>query len=122
MTSLPFSSAMGDDGKVDGKYPTFNDLLTFLWCKMKLCPRDTLLQVTKAFYKRDEVIAAKDVLYEKYHGADGNRRVKHRKTEDDLANMYNVLQETDTEDPPVFASLNLNNIPSVDLKNIDGFS
>ena len=109
---------MANEGKT-----IFSDILTFMWCKMKLCPRDTLLQVTKAFYKRDEVIEARDLLYEKYPGVSGgSRRVKHKKTEDDLISMYNILQEADTEDPPVFATTNLNNIPYVDLKNIDGVS
>ena len=36
--------------------------------------------------------------------------------------MYNVLQEMTTEDPPVFATVNLNNIPYIDLKNVDGVS
>ena len=88
---------------------------------MKLCPRDTLLQVTKSFYKRDEVIKARDLLYEKVPYG-GNRRVKHKKTDDDLISVYNILQEMETEDPIVFATMNLNNVPYVDLKNIDGVS
>ena len=88
---------------------------------MKLCPRDTLLQITKSFYKRDEVIKARDLLYEKVPYG-GNRRAKHKKTEDDLISMYNILQEMETEDPIVFATTNLNNVPYVDLKNIDGVS
>ena len=100
----------------------FNDLLTFLWCKMKLCPRDTLLHTIKMFYKREEVMIARDLLYDKLPATDGNRRVKHRKTEDDLISMYKALQEIDTENQPLFAMLNLNNVPYVDLKNIDGIS
>ena len=34
--------------------------------------------------------------------------------------MYNILQGIPTEDPPVFVAINLNNIPCVDLKNVDG--
>ena len=107
---------MVEDGKVNGKYPIFSDILAFLWCKMKLCPRETLLHVTKSFYKRDEIVMARDLLYSKFPDG-GNRRAKHRKTEEDLISMYSVLQEIDTEDPPIFVSLNLNNIPFVDLKN-----
>ena len=110
---------MGDEGKINGKYPIFNDILTFLWCKMKQCPRDTLLQIAKSFYKRDEIVESRDLLYENVP-AGGNRRVKHRKSEEDLISMYNVLQEIETEDAPVFATMDLNNIPCVDLKNIDG--
>ena len=111
-----------DDGKINGKYPIFNDILTFLWCKMKLCPRDNLLQIAKSFYKREEIVTARDLLYEKYPSTDGIRRVRHRKSEDDLICIYNVLQEMETEDSPVFATYNLNNIPYVDLKNVDGVS
>ena len=113
---------MADKGKIHDKPPVFNDILTFLWCKMKLCLRDTLLQVTKTFYKREEVIAARDVLYDICPSTDGQRRIKHRKSEDDLISMYNVLQEIDTENAPVFATINLNNIPYVDMKNVDGIS
>ena len=99
-----------------------NDLLTFMWCKMKLCPRDTLLHIIKCFYKREDVMLARDLLYDKLPTVEGNRRVKHRKSEDDLVSMYNILQEMNTENPLLFASVDLNNIPCVDLKNIDGVS
>ena len=62
-----------EDGKVDGKYPIFNDILTFLWCKMKMCPRDNLLYITKTFYKREDIITARDLLYEKCPTTDGKR-------------------------------------------------
>ena len=48
--------------------------------------------------------------------------MKHKKSDDDLVSMYNVLQEMETEDPPVFATMNLNITPYVDLKNVDGVS
>ena len=112
---------MDEEGKINGKYPVFSDVLAFLWCKMKMCPRDTLLYVIKSFYNRESIVAARDLLYN--HVPEGEvRRIKHRKSDDDLVSMYNVLQEVETADAPVFATINLNNIPCVDLKNIDGVS
>ena len=34
--------------------------------------------------------------------------------------MYTIMQNIPTEDPPVFAALNLNDIPWVELKSVDG--
>ena len=62
---------------------------------------------------------ARDIAYEEFP-SDSERRVKHRKTEDALVAVYVILQNLPTEDPPVFAALNLNNIPYVELKNVDG--
>ena len=46
--------------------------------------------------------------------------MKHKKVDDALAAMYTVMQNIPMEDPPVFVAVNLNNIPCVDLSNIDG--
>ena len=51
---------MEADGKVNGKYPIYNDLLCFLWCKMKFSPRDILLNVIKQYYKAEQVVKARD--------------------------------------------------------------
>ena len=110
------------DGKIRGKYPVFNDLLAFMWCKIKLCARDVLISTMKQFYKSDEIMKARDFAYEEFPAGDedSDRRIKHRKTEDALIAVYNLLQNLPAEDPPVFAALNLNNIPYVELKNVDG--
>ena len=77
----------------------------------------------KCFYKREDVVTARDLLYDRLPAVEGAaRRVKHRKSEDDLVSMHDVLQEMNTENPLLFASVDLNNIPCVDLKNIDGVS
>ena len=110
------------DGKISGKFPVFNDLLCFMWCKLQLCAKDVLLNIMKQFYKSDEIMKARDRLYEEYPGdpSDGERRTKHRKAEDALGAMYNIMQNLPAEDPPIFAALNVNNIPYVDLKSVDG--
>ena len=113
---------MSDEGKINGKYPTFNDILAFMWHKMKICPRDSLLNnIMKNFYKEADIAKARDTLFDMIP-ENGPRRVKHRKALDMLTSIYNVMQEIPTEDPPVFVAIDLNNIPCVDVKNIDAAS
>lgn len=102
-----------------GKFPIFDDILTFIWCKMKICPYDTLSDTVKSFYKSADICKARDLLFQKIPD-DSARRVKHRKTEDIIRSVYELMQALPTEDPPVFATTDLNNIPFVNLSNIDG--
>ena len=111
------------NGKINDKYPIFNDLICFMWCKMKLCAKDVLLIILKQFYKSEEIMKARDLVYEEFPVTTedgGERRVKHRRAEEALSAIYNILQNLPVEDPPVVAALNLNNIPYVELKNVDG--
>ena len=103
---------------LDGKTPVFNDLLAFIWCKMDIVPRDTLLEVVKNYYKYDIVLAARDVFSE--HLAADNQRMKQRKTELILTAIYESMLAMKTESTLLFVALNINNLPCVDLKNIDG--
>ena len=111
--------APNGDGRVNGKIPCLNDILAFLWFKMKVCTRDTLLNAIKGFYKSDDIVKARDVLFLNIPEGDV-RRVRHRKVDDILESMYSMMQQLPTEDAPVFLALDLNNLPCVDLKNIDG--
>ena len=108
-----------EDGKINGKFPIFDDLLAFLWSKMNVSPRDTLLNVLKTFYKPDDIAKSRDLLFRKLPDST-TRRVKHRKTEDILKGMYELMQSVPTEDPPSFVAVDLNNIPFINLSNIDG--
>ena len=107
------------DGKVNSKFPNFDDMLAFIWCKMKVCPCDTLLNVVKSFYKACDIVKSRDLLFRRLPDSP-ERRVKHRKVEDILRRVYDIFQGLPTEDPPVFVALDLNKIPYVELKNIDG--
>ena len=110
-----------DPGKVNGKYPIFDNVLAFIFCKISYCPRDTLLSIVQKFYKLETIVKARDVLFEKIPLKDGEpRRVKHRKAEEILQGMYNIFQGLSTEDCPVFVALDLNEIPCVDVSKIDG--
>ena len=96
-----------EDGKIKGKFPVFNDLLAFLWTKMNVSPRDTLLDALKTFYKADDIVKARDLLFRKL--PDSNfRKIKHRKTEGILKGMYDLMQSIPTEDPPLFVAPDLN--------------
>ena len=102
------------------KPPLLDDLIAFMWCKMQICPRDTLLGVMLKFYDLNSVTQSRDKLFAYIPETDGSRRVKHRKAEETLRSMYELLQQIPSETSPVFAATNLNNLPVVDLKNIDG--
>ena len=112
---------MADDeeGKLNGKFPIFDDLLAFLWSEMNVAPKDTLLDVLKSFYKSDDIAKSRDLLFSKVPD-NSSRRVKHRKPEDILKGLYDLMQGIPTEDPPVFVAPDLNNIPFINLSNIDG--
>ena len=53
---------MDADVNINGKTPTFNDVLSFLWRKMNVCPQDTILNVVKKFYKSEEISSARGNL------------------------------------------------------------
>ena len=110
-----------DSGKINGTVPCFNDVLAFFYCKMKVCPRDTLLGVVKGFYKYEDLVKARDVLFTVIPEGD-SRRIKHRKVEEILGSIYVTLQQLSSEDPPAFIAIDLNNIPCVEMRNIDGVS
>ena len=73
--------ADNEDGKLNGKFPIFDDLLAFLWSKMNVAPKDTLLDVLKSFYKSDDIAKSRDLLFSKLPD-NSTRRVKHQKPED----------------------------------------
>ena len=109
---------MDDNGLIGGKKPIFNDVLAFVWNKMGVCPKDPLIKATKEFYKLDSITAARDELYRCVPS--DKRRPLHRKSEDILAALYLEFQGLPTDHDLIFLALNLNNIPSVNLTNIDG--
>ena len=112
---------MEPDGKIGGKFPIFDNILAFLWCKMNTCPKDILLSVVQKFYTLEDVVKARETLFMRVSQRENEpRRVKHRKVEEILSGVYTILQGIPTEDPPVFVALDLNKIPCVELSKIDG--
>ena len=110
---------MDEDGKVDGKVPIYDDLLAFLWCKMNTCPCETLINVVKSFYKHTDVVKARDLFFRRVPDS-AERRIKHRKAEDILKGLYDLMQGFPSEDHPVFVAVDLNNLPFIELTNVDG--
>ena len=110
----------GNGSMVSGT-PCFNDILAFMAAKMKVCPRDTLVGIMKSFYRHEDLAKARDILFGRLPETDG-RRVKHRKTDEILESMYLALQQQPTDDCNVFLTLDLNNVPCVDVKYVDGAS
>ena len=109
---------MDDNGRIGGKKPIFNDVLAFIWNKMGVGPRDPLLKMIREFYKLDQISSARDLFHSSVPS--GKRRTMHRKAEDILAALYLEFQGLPTDHELIFLALNLNNIPSVNLSNIDG--
>ena len=50
------------ESKINERYPVFNDALAFLWCKMDIAPKDTLIGAMKDFYSLHELKIVSDIL------------------------------------------------------------
>ena len=111
---------MDSDGLINGMNPIFNDLLAFLWNKMGVCPRDPLLKATKDFYKLEDICSARELFHKHVPNSSDKRRTMHRKQDDILSALYLEFQGLPSDHELIFVALNLNNIPSVNLSNIDG--
>ena len=98
-----------------------DDLLTFMWCKITICPRDTLINCILSYYDHDVIVKSRELFFQKVPKA-GSKRVKHRDVEKIVKAIYDAMQQIPTENPPVFAAPNINNLPVIDLANIDGAS
>ena len=71
------------DDKVNGKFPIFDDMLAFMRCKYKICPCDTLLNVIIMLYKEPDIAKSRNLLFRRNPDSP-ERRVKHRKAENNL--------------------------------------
>ena len=100
-----------------------DDLLTYVFCKLTICPKDTLIAAVAGFYSKSDIKEARDKLFNNVPSPEGAaRRVKHQDTDKMLSSIYNILQELPTESAPIFAATNISNLPQIDLKNVDGAS
>ena len=106
-----------ENGLVDGKIPIFSDVLAFIWNKMNHCAKDPLIDVVIGNFKAEEITLSRDILYKKI---DSSRRlVRHRNKLDIVRGLYDVLQGMQLPLQFIFAVKDLNNIPVIDMKNID---
>ena len=104
---------------MEGKKLIFNDLLAFMWCKMEVTPRDTLINAITSYYKSEAILAARDEMAQNSESLDCPR-LKQRKTEQMLIAIYEVMMRLKVDSLVVFVAIDLNNIPCIDMKNIDG--
>ena len=56
-------SGMDKDGKINGKIPVFNDILAFVFSKVKYFEARTLVQVISEYYSVEDLREARDLLY-----------------------------------------------------------
>ena len=68
-----------EDGKINGKFPIFDDFLAFMLCNLNVCPCETLLNAVKSYYKVSDITKARDI-FDRRVPNDTGRRVKRRKT------------------------------------------
>ena len=105
---------------IDGKKAIFNDPLAFMWNKMSVYPQAHLVKAMKDYYDDEVLKKARDILYSKVSSE--TRRTMHRKPEDILNGMCMVFQSLPSGHDMIFVALNLNNVPPINLKCIDGAS
>ena len=84
-----------------------------------MAPKYTLLEVLKSFYKTADMAKLRDLLFSKLLD-NSSRKVKYGKSEGILKGLDDLMQGILTEAPPVFVAPDLNNIPFLNLGNIDG--
>ena len=113
--------SLTSDGKIDGKIPVFNDCLAFIWNKSCRCARDPIVKACVDNFSATLIVEARDLFFKVSPEKPGEkRRTKHRAAVDILNGLYAEMQSFPSDSDLIFVALNLNNIPSVDLTNIDG--
>ena len=69
-----------DDEKIRRKLPIFDDMFTFTWCKINVCPRETLINTIKSFYIMCDITKERYTFDSRVPDNTG-RRIKCRKAE-----------------------------------------
>ncbi|XP_070547424.1 uncharacterized protein [Ptychodera flava] len=128
MTDLPGSN--GGQPNVDAGINqthdiVINELLCFLVCKMDIMPMEPLLKVCADFYDDNDVESAKKLLFDlstAFLCATDTRYIRRQgqhKKQNNLQDIYNLLQQLDEEEMPNFVAKNLSKLPPVDITHID---
>ena len=86
---------------------------------MDVVPKDALLVACLHYYKESEITRARDRYAMKFDSRD---RFRQRKPENILSAIYDSMQSIKTHEAPAFLALDLNRIPCIELKNVDGVS
>jgi hypothetical protein len=104
-----------------------NELLCFVYSHFGSVPQDSILAVLNSFFSEDELVKAKNVIYEicekSCTGVPRNivRKGENKKKQDatDLMNYVSLMDEGAKDDLPTFVARNLRRIPQIDPGSID---
>ena len=107
--------------------PVINELLCFIVHKISILDNETIVKLCSEKYEDEEIEDAKDLLFSMVHkDGDSTKFVKRRggkvsesKSEKNLNDIYQLLQEKGTEELPQFVALDLGNLPPITFNNID---
>lgn len=79
--------------KIDSKYPKFDTMLTFTWCKINTCPRNILSSVVEKFHKPNYVADAGDTIFAEDDQSDNDKHmIRHRAKIKLFGGIYRLLQ------------------------------
>ena len=96
-----------DEGKINGKFPIFNDALAFLYCKMDVVPKDTLIATIKNFYVPEDLIIARDLfskVIQNIAALNQSKRLMQRNAETIIASIYDIMQSAGKDILPPFVA------------------
>ena len=101
---------MDDIGNINGKPPVFNDVLAFVYSKMKLCTTSTLVSVISAYYPPEDLKEARDILFALVDPQGHLPRLPNLgcAVVFHMADKYDILHYS-------FLALDLNHVPCVDV-------
>ena len=110
---------MDADGKINGKTPVFNDILAFVYSKLKLFDISTLVGVITAYYSIEDLREARDLLY---FLLDPNGYLPRLPNKCNLSCgiVFHLNDEYD-DLQWIFLALDLNKIPSIDSDEEESF-
>lgn len=86
-----------------------NDLLSFLWCKVDVVSRETLLKCVETFYSED---FANDALQSLLSALPMEIKQSHLDNNPFIA-MLDIIEQSPKDHLPTFVCRNLNNIPEI---------
>ena len=97
-------------GNVNGKPPVFNDVLAFVYSKIKLCTSNSLVSVISTYYPAEDLKEARDILFALVDPNGHLPRLPNLACAVviHMTNSYDILDYS-------FLALDLNHIPCVDL-------
>lgn len=91
-----------------------NDLLSFVWCKVKVTSKQKLIECIEEFYSMDEALEALKTLTTAL--PTGSQNVEKKLKESPFESIIEILGTLYENDLPMFVCKNLNNLPKLDNK------